>query len=149
MACGVQRKERVGYALLFSIALAASCAGATTGDTDVRVSVPAKVAEDRGATPVLVLERVEIGAGEGMTIEVVGPPDPETGQRAILAVSGLVGAAQSELAEPREYPTLVVPLNETASRLLAGKREITLTLRLRDSPGRAPLKVERAYLDPR
>jgi hypothetical protein len=146
--------------LIVSLALAASCAGAApespgaespegTGDTEVRLSVPAKLAGDETATPVLVLERVEIGAGEGMTIEVLGPPDPETGERALLAVSGSVGASQKELAEPREYPTLVVPLNETASRLLAGKREITLTLRLRDSPGRAPLKVERAYFDPR
>jgi hypothetical protein len=42
---------------------------------------------------------------------------------------------------------LVVPLNLKASRLLAGKSTVTLTLRVDDSPGRPPLKFKRAYFD--
>jgi len=129
-------------ALVLSVALAATCASQATDMTVLRVTVPAAT----GATPVLMLENVEIGAGEGMTIEVLGPPDPETKERAILAVSGLVGATQKELAEPRERMTLAIPLNEKGARLLEGKAEVTLTLRLRDSPGREKLKVGRAYL---
>jgi hypothetical protein len=41
--------------------------------------------------------------------------------------------------------TLVVPLNDEASRLLAKRDEITLTLRVRR--GRGPLKLKRAYFD--
>ena len=111
--------------------------------TKLRLDVPERVA-NASATPILILEGVEIGAGEGMTIEVLGPGDPRTNERPTLAISGLVGAPQRELAEPREQMDLVIPLNETAARLLAGRTEITLTVRLR-SPGREPLKIRRAF----
>lgn len=162
MARGLHRPRVMTHAaVILSLVLALTCAGAAEDTarpsqeaaeperprepmTTLRLDVPPHVS-NASSTPILVLEGVEIGAGEGMTIEVLGPPDPESNARATLAVSGLVGARQSELAEPREQMNLVIPLNETATDLLARKSEITLALRLKDSPGRESLQIARAY----
>jgi hypothetical protein len=115
---------------------AAMCATQSLPSSSLRLSVPERVA----AYPILALEGVEIGAGEGWTLEVY-----DEARREIFAITGLVGERQSKLAEPRERLTMMVPLNEKASRAMAGKKEITLTLVLRDSPGREALKIDRAY----
>lgn len=89
-----------------------------------------------------------MGQGEGLTIEVVGPPEPgSSGPGPVLAVAAMVGLPQKEPVAPLQRMTLAVPLNEKASRLLAGKNEVRLTLQVEDSPGRPPLKFERAYFD--
>lgn len=118
------------------------------GAVTLRLAVPREVASHAAARvrgdatappPIVVLQNVLIGAGEGFTLEVFGPG----GER--LAVSGLVGERQATLAQPAERMTLVVPLNDEGARLLNGRTEVTLTLRLRDSPGRPALEMERAY----
>lgn len=118
------------------------------GGMTLRLQVPRDVANHAAARargdassppPVLVLRNAVVGAGEGFTLEVVGP-DGE-----LLAVSGLVGQRQSELARPVERMTLVIPLNDDGARLVSGRDEVTLGLRFRDSPGRPPLEHERAY----
>jgi len=109
-------------------------------ETTIRLTVPKNAA----SAPVLMLEGLEVVAGERMTIEVLGPPDPKTKVQPVLAVSGLVGSNQRTGAAPVETMDLVIPLNDRASRLLAQREEITLTLRLRN--GRHPLKWKRAYL---
>jgi hypothetical protein len=140
--------------LAVSLAAAMTCAAADSGkEMTIRLAVPKQVAADASArasgdasasAPVLMLEGFEVIAGERMTIEVLGPPDPKSKVRPLLAASGLVGSGRSAEAAPAETMDLVVPLNDRASRLLANRDEVTLTLRLRD--GRHPLKWKRAYL---
>jgi hypothetical protein len=114
----------------------------------LRLTIPREVAGHAAARtrgdassppPILVLQNAVVGAGEGLTLEVLGPDG------AVLAVSGLVGERQATLAQPVERMTLVVPLNDEGSRLLNGRTEVTLTLHLRDSPGRPALDMERAF----
>jgi hypothetical protein len=133
------------------------CAAKPNAETTVRLTVPKKVADEAAARaagnaasppPVLMLEDVELGAGEGLTIRVLGPAEGGTSpSRPLLAESGMVGSRQKVLQAPVQHMTLAVPLNEKASRLLKGKGEITLTLQVDGSPGRPPLKVKRAYFD--
>lgn len=133
-----------------AVALALTCtvADEPRGEMTILLDVPREVAEHAAARtrgdassppPILVLEKLVVGAGEGFTLEVFSADET------LLAVSGVVGPRQTELAEPVERMTLVVPLNDEGSRLVAGRSEITLTLRLRDSPGRPPLQFERVY----
>ena len=96
------------------------------------------------STPALMLEDLEVKAGERMTIEVPGPPDAKSRARPLLAVSGLVGTGGSTENAPMEKMELVIPLNEKAAPLMASRGEVTLTLRLRYGPHR--LKFKRAYL---
>lgn len=118
-------------------AVTVSCAAAETHpERSVRLAVPRNL-----SSPVLKLEGFEFVAGEGITLEVLGPADPKTKTRPVLAVSGLVGSGERGGVETMD---LVVPLNERASHLLANRSEITLTLRLRR--GHHPLKWKRAYL---
>jgi hypothetical protein len=128
---------------------AAMCSSHSLPRTTLRLDVSERVAAHAAArangdaaapAPILMLEDIEIGAGEGLTIDVYGPD-----QRKVFGVAALVGARQSQLLEPRERMTLVVPLNDHAARAIAQSREITLTLVLRDSPGREPLAIRRAY----
>lgn len=137
---------------IFAVSVAMCAAAGARMETTIRLAVPKQVAADAAArasgdatasAAVLKLEGLEFVPGERMTIEVLGPPDPKSKTRPLLAVSGLVGSGQSGQA-PVETMDLVVPLNDRASRLLANRDEITLTLRLRH--GRHPLKWKRAYL---
>jgi hypothetical protein len=133
------------------------CAADPNTETTVRLTVPKKVADQAAARaagnaasppPILKLEDVELGSGEGLTIRVLGPAEPGSSRsRPVLAESGMVGSRQKVLQAPVQKMTLAVPLNEQASRLLKGKSEITLTLQVDGSPGRPPLKVKRAYFD--
>lgn len=118
------------------------------GAVTLRLQIPPDVARHAAAraggnasapTPVLVLRNLVVGAGEGFTLDVFGPG----GER--LAVSGLVGQRQAVPAEPVERMTLAVPLNDAGARLLSGRSEVALTLRLRDNPDRPALRFERAY----
>lgn len=140
--------------VIAAVALALTCtvADEPRGEMTIRLDVPREVAEHAAARtrgdassppPILVLEKLVVGAGEGFTLEIYGTDET------LLAVSGLVGPRQAELAEPVERMTIVVPLNDEGSRLVAGRSEIELTLRLRDSPGRPPLQFERAYFQSR
>jgi hypothetical protein len=139
------------------MAVVLMCAASPNAETTVRLAVPKKVAEQAAARaagnassppPLLMLEDVELGSGEGLTIRVLGPAaGGGPASRPLLAESGMVGSRQKVLQAPVQRMTLAVPLNETASRLLKGKGEITLTLQVDGSPGRPPLKVKRAYFD--
>lgn len=102
-------------------------------ETTIRLPVP-----KNAATPVLMLEDLEVKAGERMTIEVLGPG------RQVLAVSGLVGTGGSTENAPTEKMDIVIPLNEKAAPLMADRGEVTLRLRLRY--GKHRLKFKRAYL---
>jgi hypothetical protein len=126
------------------------------GPMKIEVEVPPGVAADAAAraggnaaapSPVLMLEGLELGYGEGLTLRVLAPPAAAGGVPEILAVSGLVGEPQRSPAAPLQHLTLAVPLNLKASRLLAGKRKIVLILEIEDDPGRPPLKFKRAYFD--
>jgi hypothetical protein len=125
------------------IALAAAmCATAPSlPQTTLHLDVPAHVA-NRSAIPILHLEDVEIGAGEGLTIDVY-----DENKRTILGVAALIGERQAQLQEPRERMTLVIPLNEAGSRAVDGKNHVVLHLVLRDSPGREPLQLRRALFE--
>src|ERR1700686_626123 len=120
--------------LAVSLAAAMTCAAADSGkETTIRLAVPKQVAAEAAArasghasasAPVLMLEGLEVIAGERMTIEVLGPPDPKSKARPLLAVSGLVGSGPGGEAAPVETMDLVVPLNDRASRLLANRDEV-------------------------
>jgi len=140
-----------------AVAGALMCATNESAQTTVRLIVPQQVSaqaasrvagEAASPSPILMLKGLEVGQGEGLTIEVVGPPEPgSSGPGPVLAVAAMVGLPQKEPVAPLQRMTLAVPLNEKASRLLAGKNEVRLTLQVEDSPGRPPLKFERAYFD--
>lgn len=122
------------------------------GETKLRLEVPKTVAEQasqrtggdaHASPPILMLEGLELGYNEGLTITVLGPPQSGSSQPGpILAVSGMVGQPQKTLKTPLQKTTLAIPLNDKASQLLVGRREVTLILK---SEGRPPLKVDRAY----
>jgi hypothetical protein len=140
----------IAFSLLGSSLMCAADPGA---EIAMRVSVPKEVSAQATArargdaaapAPVLVLEGVELGRGEGLTFDVLGPADHKSGTRLVLAVTGLVGEPQKVLVEPRQVMTLVVPLNDRALPLMAGKTEIALTIRVED-PGRPRLKFKRAF----
>jgi len=58
-----------------------------------------------------------------------------------------VDSTKVQVAVPKEVSArAAAPLNERALKLLAGHSEITLTLQVRNNPGRPPLKVDRVYL---
>jgi hypothetical protein len=144
------------YALLSTMFVGAlTSATDAGGETTLRLTVPKEVAThaalraagDSGAPPpILILEGVELGHGEGFTIKVLGPPEPGSSEPSpILAVAGMVGDRQKTPMPPLQEVTLAVPLNDRASRLLVGRSEITLTLKVTNSPGRPPLKLARAF----
>lgn len=96
--------------------------------------------------PILILEGVELGEAEGITIKVLGPPKPgSSAPGAVLAVTSMVGHPQKAPKPPLHKTTLAVPLNDKAAKLLADRSEITLTLQVTNSPGRLPVKVDRAF----
>src|SRR5437667_3301104 len=80
-------------------------AQARASDTRLRVTVPSAVAAaaarraagDPAATPpILILEGLEFGDGEGLTIAILGPCSPAP----VLAVTGIVGHAQKQPQPP-------------------------------------------------
>lgn len=112
--------------------VAAQAAARSTGEASVPV-------------PILVLENVELPSGERLSIVVHGPAEPgstKPGQE--LGRATMVGSHEEAPASPRRM-TLVVPLSDAALGLLAGKREVTLTLSVED--GRSMPDFERAYFD--
>ncbi|HEX4966038.1 MAG TPA: hypothetical protein VF173_34830 [Thermoanaerobaculia bacterium] len=141
-----------------AVAAVVMCAADHTGaETTVRLTVPKQVAahaasraagEALSPPPILMLEGLEVGSGEGLTIQVLGPAGPGASKpRPVLAVSGLVGSQRQVAGAPNRVMTLAIPLNDVASRLIAGKSEITLTLQVEGKPGRPPLKFKRAFFD--
>lgn len=158
-------------------ALLTGAAAAPGAPVTVHLPVPARVAaqaasraagDATAAAPILMLEDLELGAGEGIEILVRAAPEPPTAatghaegeerqERAerpdrhppVLGAAGTVGKRQAtHLAEPVERVTLAIALNDQASRLLAGKRSVTLTLEVEGNPGRPPLRFKRAYFEP-
>ena len=131
------------------------CAAEPKAETTLRLAVPKKVAGEAAARmagnalsppPILMLEDVELGSGEGLTIRVLGPAEPGSPKpRPVFAESGMVGSRQKVLEAPIQKTTLAVPLNDEASHLLKDKTEVTLILQIDGSPGRPPLKLKRAY----
>jgi hypothetical protein len=114
-------------------------------ETTIRLPVPKSVAA--GSAPVLMIEGFEYTLGERLTLEVLGPPDRKTKKRPVLAVESLVGSNRPPKDAPKEKMDLVVPLNDDGVRLVAKKKEVTLTLRVRKA--NRPLKFARAYLTSR
>lgn len=139
---------------MFRLTLAAAlvttmtCAAAESGmETTIRLKIPTQTSADaasrgRGhataAAPILILEDVELGDAESVRIDVLGPADAKSRKRPFLGSAAMVG-----VGPPRQ--TLVIPLNDAGSRLVAGRKEVTLMLRLTN--GRR-LKYKRAYFDP-
>ena len=131
--------------LAVSLALTFTCAAAEPSvETNIHLEITKEVAAQASA-PVLHLDGVEVRADERLTIEVLGPRDPKTNKRPILAVAGQVASTPDPNARV-ETINMVIPLNDKAARLFAKREEITLTLRLRDAGGRGALTVTRAYL---
>lgn len=133
------------------------CAAQPDTRTTIRLTVPPEVsaqAESRAAgdasspPPILVLEDLEVGDEEGLTLLVLGPEPGSEKPRPVLGQASTVGLPQETPKAPLRKMTLAVPLNETASRFLAGKGKVSLTLEVEGSPGRPPLKFKRAYFDP-
>ncbi len=141
--------------LVWPVVAAALTCAAQEATRSVLLEVPPEVSRQAVArsagdasapAAVLMLEDLELGSDEGLTIEVLGPPDEGSEEPGpVLAVAGTVGSPQEKPAAPLHHMTLAVPLNDLASRLLAEAREIRLTLRVAGSPGRPPLKFRRAY----
>ena len=122
-------------------------------DTQIRVAVPADVSRAAtarmagdGAAPgaILILDGVEMGAGEGFTFAVLAPASAPNSTPTVLAVTGMVGRPQAVPAAPVTKVKLVVPLNERANQILAGKTTVTLTLQIKDS-NRPALRVDKAF----
>ena len=123
-------------------------------DTRIRVTVPREVAraakvnaisDATAPGPILVLEDVEVGAGEGLTFSVLAPSPVPQQPPIVLAVTGVVGKSQDVPAPPLTKMQIVVPLNARANEVLAGKAAVTLTLRLKHAT-RGPLRVRAATL---
>lgn len=133
------------------------CASEPAAPTTVRLAVPTRVADEAAArahgdasapSPVLILEDLEVGAGEALKIKVLAPSAPgPSGPGEILGVAAMVGTPRPVPAAPLRRVNLAVPLNELASRLLAGKTAVTLVLAVEGGSGRPPLTFKRAYFD--
>jgi hypothetical protein len=97
----------------------------------------------RTPPPVLILQGLVTGANESLTIRVFA--DSNTGP--LLAETGMVGApSATENSAPLQKTNLPVPLNDQATKLLAGKSEITLVLQVDSSKSpRKSLKIDRVF----
>jgi hypothetical protein len=141
--------------LVLTAALAAVVAFAEGGSETVRLTVPKSVAahaalraagDPKVSPPILILEGVELGEDEGITIRVLGPSAASSSIPApVLGTASMVGHPQKVPKPPLRKTTLAIPLNDRAVELLAGRSEIVLTLRVTNSPGRARLKIERIF----
>jgi hypothetical protein len=125
-----------------------------SGDTRIRVLVPADVSraaarnltlDTRAPGPILTLDGVEVGKGEGLTFSVLATSADPHVPPTVLAVTGLVGTSHGAPAQPLTKVIMVVPLNAHANEVVAGKTAVTLTLRLKN-PARGPLRVRKATL---
>ena len=143
--------KRFGSPLL-GVAIAALIgSGQVQGASDrkVEVTVPPSVSAQAAArlsgdasapAPVLVLDGVELGQGEGIAIRVLGAPEGP-----VLGSAATVGQRQSRPAGPMVRQTLIVPLNDRSLELIAGKSSIVLFLRVESAPERPPLEIDRIY----
>jgi hypothetical protein len=122
-----------------------------SGDTRIRVLVPADVSRAAAANltlntkapgPILTLDGVEVGKGEGLTFSVLATSADPHVPPTVLAVTGIVGKSGAP-TQPLTKMQLVVPLNAHANEVVAGKTAVTLTLRLKN-PARGPLRVGKA-----
>lgn len=120
-----------------------------------KVAVPKEVsalAESRLAAnsqtppPVLVLQGLESPLNEGANIQVLGEPQPGAKERPVLGVAGLVGSPSASAGTSSEKINILVPLNDEAARLLAGKSEINLVLRVEGDRSQGKnFKVDRVF----
>jgi hypothetical protein len=141
------------FLLVLSL-LCASCAWAAQGQTKLYLTVPSVVADaaqarlagnTKAPPPILILEGLEVGKGEGFTFRVLGPTGDKSASLPVLAVTGVVGHKQRVPEAPVKKMKLVVPLNDRAAAILAGKTDVTLTLELENDLGRPALKIEKAF----
>jgi hypothetical protein len=126
------------------------------GEFKYHLDVPKQVADHaarrvagdaQAPPPILMLQGLETGANESLTIHVlgeslvVGKSGPE------LAVTGLVGSPDAtERSLPLQKTNLPVPLNDDAAKLLAGRSEITLILHVESNKTpRKNLKIDRVF----
>jgi hypothetical protein len=120
------------------------------GEFRFHLEVPSQVAEAaarraagdaQAPPPILMLQGLETGANESLTIRVLGESGP------VLAVTGLVGTpGATENSAPLQKTNLPVPLNDRAAKLLAGKSEITLVLQVESNKApRKSLKIDRVF----
>jgi hypothetical protein len=143
--------------ILFGFFVLAGSGGSpqSSRETILRIKVPRELSDAAAGRsgqkalaklPVLILEGVEIGDGEGVSFKVLsGTARDASHDRVILAEAGTVGQPQKTLKEPLQKINLTVPLNDKSLSLIAGQKEVTLGLRIMDSQGRPALKVARAY----
>jgi hypothetical protein len=140
---------------LLMLMTAASCAAQPHGSMSLRIPIPAQVSRHAAAraagdaaapAPVLMLEDLEVGDGEGLKLQILGPADPKTGKPGpVLAVASTVGSPQATPRPPLQRMTLAIPLNDRAVAYLQGKKEARLVLQVANSPGRPAPKFKRAY----
>jgi hypothetical protein len=143
------------FVLLFALAGSEIYAG-KYNETKLRVAVTDEISERASAvlagrapefTPILMLSGLEVGQAEGLTFEVRAASTRDSSESGpVLAVSGLEGHRQESPRDPVRKMDLPVPLNHKALEFLAGKREVTFLLRLRNAGARPPLKVDHASL---
>lgn len=148
-------RHAISWPAVAAMAVVVTCAAQPHGSMSLRIPIPAQVsrhAAQRGAgdaaapAPVLMLEDLEVGDGEGLKLQILGPPDPRTGKPGpVLAVASTVGSPQATPRPPIQRMTLAVPLNDRAVAFLQGKKEVRLVIQVANSPGRAAPKFKRAY----
>jgi hypothetical protein len=135
---------------LLMLTLAANAGG--DGEVKIHLTIPKAVAaqaasrakgDAKSATPVVLLKGVEIGDDEGITIELYGTPAGGSGKPVFLGMASTVGESQKVVKRPIRKADLVIALNDKGLVFVQG-REVTFTLRVSGSPGREPLKFERA-----
>jgi hypothetical protein len=150
-------KNSLTFLFLLMAVLGGSAAWAGgNNETKLSVVVPNEISERASAslsgratefTPVLMLSGLEVGEAEGLSFEVrAGPSHGSSELGPVLAVTGLEGHRQEKPQEPLRKIDLPVPLNRQSLEFLAGKKEVTIVLKLKGSTSHPPLKVERAFL---
>lgn len=140
-------------------AAAANCAADGRSPRTVRLAVPPSVAgqaeavaagDSAPAAPVLMIEGLEVVPGEALTVRVLAPAEAGSDEEPrLLGTAATVGSIGADPEAPPERVTFAIPLDEAASRLLAGEDEVTLTLEgaveTGDRSGPRELTFERAY----
>jgi hypothetical protein len=143
---------RFAYAMILA-AVAMSAAPEAANSLEVKVAVPpeiSRMARDRLAgnarpqSPVLMLEGLETGQDEALSVRVLGPPD-DKGIRPVIGVTSTIGAPQKKLKRPLQKVTLAVPLNDRALDALIKDGVMSLVLEIRNNPSREALRVDRVY----
>ena len=116
----------------------------------VSVQAARRTAGDlEAAPPVLILRGLEFGT-EGFTIEVRAILHPDSRDGAVLlGDTGVVGYAPTTAKTPRRKIDLPIPLNEEASRVLANRTQIDITIKVIPVyKFRDPIKVDAIFLQP-